>query len=64
MNISLASTEINVTEGEGVVTLLIRKTDGAIGPVAVRIFTVEGTATGIKLAMTCPCVIMKHMNDV
>ena len=60
MNISLASTALNVTEGEGVVRLMLVKTAGAIGQVAVRIFTVEGTATGNKLA-TCPWVILNYI---
>ena len=46
MNISFVSTAINVSEGEGVVKLQLVKTDGALGPVAIRIFTVDGTATG------------------
>ena len=47
MNISFVSTAINVSEGEGVVKLQLEKTDGALGPVAIRIFTVDGTTTGI-----------------
>ena len=34
-------------EGMGVVTLMLEKTEGAIGPVSIRIFTVEGTAIGM-----------------
>lgn len=50
MNISFASTAINVSEGEGVVVQLrLMKTDGALGPVAIRIFTVDGTATGMVI---------------
>ena len=48
MNISFAVTDIAVSEGEGVVTLLLEKTEGAIGPVSVRIFTIAGTALGIS----------------
>ena len=47
MNISFALTDIAVSEGEGVVTLVLQKTEGAIGPVSVRIFTVAGTAVGM-----------------
>ena len=47
MNVSFAVTDIAVSEGEGVVTLMLEKTEGAIGPVSVRIFTTAGTALGI-----------------
>ena len=46
MNISFIATEIEVVEGMGVITLMLKKTEGAIGPVSVKIFTVEGTAIG------------------
>ena len=48
MNVSFAVTDIAVSEGEGVVTLMLEKTEGAIGPVSVRIFTTAGTALGIS----------------
>ena len=47
MNISFAITDVAVSEGEGVVTLMLEKTEGAIGPVSVRIFTTAGTAVGM-----------------
>ena len=46
MNVSFAVTDIPVSEGEGVVTLMLEKTEGAIGPVSVRIFTTAATALG------------------
>ena len=49
MNVSFAVTEIDVMEGEGVVTLILEKTLGAIGPVSIRVFTDEGTATGMDV---------------
>ena len=49
MNISFVVTEFDVMEGEGVVTLVLEKTDGAVGPVVVKIFTVEGTAFGMLI---------------
>ena len=48
MNISFAVTDVAVSEGEGVVILILEKTEGAIGPVSVRIFTIAGTATGMS----------------
>lgn len=48
MNISFAVTDVAVSEGEGVVTLMLEKTEGAIGPVSVRIFTIAGTALGMS----------------
>jgi hypothetical protein len=48
MNVSFAVTDIAVSEGEGVVTLMLEKTEGAIGPVSVRIFTTAGTALGMS----------------
>ena len=47
MNVSFAITDVAVSEGEGVVTLILEKTEGAIGPVSVRIFTTAGTALGM-----------------
>ena len=46
MNISFASTNINVREGSGVVEFLLEKTAGAVGPVAVLLTTQDGTAIG------------------
>ena len=46
MNISFVATSIDVSEGEGVIKLVLRKTEGAIGPVSIRIYTEEGTAIG------------------
>jgi hypothetical protein len=48
MNVSFAVTDIAVSEGEGVVTLMLEKTEGAIGPVSVRIFTTAATALGMN----------------
>ena len=47
MNISFITTEIEAVEGVGVITLILKMTEGAIGPVSIRIFTVEGTALGM-----------------
>ena len=49
MNISFIETDIDVTEGEGVAKLVLQKTEGAIGPVSIRIFTVDDTAIGSYL---------------
>jgi hypothetical protein len=48
MNVSFTVTDIAVLEGEGVVTLMLEKTEGAIGPVSVRMFTTAGTALGMN----------------
>ena len=47
MNVSFAVTDVGVSEGEGVVTLMLEKTEGAIGPVSIRIFTIAATALGM-----------------
>ena len=47
MNISFVATNIDVIEGAGVIELVLKKTEGAIGPVSVRIYTEEGTAIGM-----------------
>ena len=59
MNVSFAVTDIAVSEGEGVVTLMLEKTEGAIGPVSVRIFTTAGTALGISKIL----MISSQTND-
>ena len=62
MNISFAVTDIATSEGEGLVTLLLEKTVGAIGPVSVRIFTIAGTALGMsKLISRTPIIIIVMM---
>ena len=44
MNISFAETLISVREGQGIVTFVLLKTEGAVGPVLVNISTQDGTA--------------------
>ena len=57
MNVSFAITDITVSEGESVVTLMLEKTEGAIGPVSVRIFTTAATALGrSKSSKNSPCL--------
>ena len=46
MNVSFAVTDITVSEGECMVTLMLEKSEGAVGPVSVGIFTTAGTALG------------------
>ena len=50
MNVSFAETTIEVMEGIGLVTFTLEKTMGALGPVAVRIFTTSGSAVGMPHA--------------
>ena len=65
MNISFVVTEFDVMEGEGVVTLMLEKTEGAIGPVSVRLFTEEGTALGMFcLPNFVNCFIGTHVKKV
>ena len=44
MNVSFAATQVEVREGDGSVSLQLLKTEGARGPVTVRVFTRDGTA--------------------
>ena len=46
MNISFATTNINVREGSGVVEFVLEKTAGAVGAVEVLLTTRDGTAGG------------------
>jgi len=46
MNISFATTSINVSEGSGVVELVLEKTAGAVGLVTVLHTTQDSTARG------------------
>ena len=69
MTISIVVTEIDVIEGECDVRLKLKKTEGAIGPVSVRIYTEQGTAIGmmrcdvkneIILTHTPPCMTLYY----
>ena len=46
MNVSFAAVSIEADEGDCTVILQLHKTGGALGPVSVQIFTVNGTARG------------------
>ena len=46
MNVSFAAVTIEANEGDCIVILQLDKTEGALGPVSVQIFTVSGTARG------------------
>ena len=63
MNISFIATEIEVMEGAGVVTLMLKKTEGAIGPVSIRIFSVEGTAIGMLRNYSLSSIRRRHGID-
>ena len=60
MSISIVVTEIDVIEGECDVRLILKKTEGAIGPVSVRIYTEEGTAIGMMRCDVEDEVIVTH----
>ncbi len=45
MNVSFASTSIDVVEGVGIFDFTLKKTEGALGPVSIRITSMDGTAT-------------------
>ena len=72
MNISFVATNIDVIEGECDVRLKLKKTEGAIGPVSVRIYTEEGTAIGMMrcdvkneviLTHTLPCITLYYFRE-
>ena len=46
MNINFAAVSIEANEGDCTVNLQLDKSEGALGPVSVQIFTVSGTARG------------------
>ena len=46
MNVSFTAVSIEADEGDCTVILQIDKTEGALGPVSVQVFTVSGTARG------------------
>ena len=46
MNVSFAAVSIEADEGDCTVILQLDKTEGALGPVSVEIFTVSETARG------------------
>lgn len=46
VNVSFGMSSFFVVEGNGFVKLLLTKTAGAEGPVSVRLFTLDGSATG------------------
>ena len=46
MNVSFAAVSIEADEGDCTVILKLDKTEGALGPVSIQIFTVSGTAKG------------------
>ena len=50
MNVSFVETTIEVMEGVGLVTFTLEKTMGALGPVAVQIFTTSRSAVGMPHA--------------
>ena len=63
MNVSFAITDIAVSEGEGVVTLMLEKSEGAVGPVSVRIFTTAGTALGTSKTITPLIMIPSQLTN-
>ena len=46
MNVTFADVSVEVVEGVGVVSFVLMKTPGAVGPVSVQIATEDGTAEG------------------
>lgn len=46
MNVSFGALTFSTIEGNGSVELVLLKTAGAIGPVSVNLFTIDGTAKG------------------
>ena len=46
MNVSFADVSVEVTEGVGLVSFLLLKTAGALGPVSVQVATIDQSAEG------------------
>ena len=46
MNVSFVETSLTISEGIGVVRFTLEKTTGAMGPVSVRLYTVDDSAVG------------------
>ena len=44
MNVSFGAPRFSVVEGKGFAELVLTKTPGAVGPVSVNLFTVDGSA--------------------
>lgn len=44
MNITFGATNVSVFESSGYVEVVVTKSEGAVGPVAVNFTTVDGTA--------------------
>ena len=51
MNVSFADVSVEVTEGVGLVSFLLLKTAGALGPVSVQVATVDQSAEGTCMQM-------------
>ena len=47
MNISLGETNTSISEGIGFYEVRLLKSEGALGPVTVTLFTISGSATGL-----------------
>ena len=46
MEVAFGGGDVFVEEGRGVLVVTLVKTDGAVGPVRVRLFSLSGTASG------------------
>ena len=51
MEVGIATSELFVVEGEGVLEVTLMKSQGAVGPVQVRLLTQSGTALGKLLSL-------------
>lgn len=49
MNVSFADVSVEVTEGVGLVSFLLLKTAGALGPVSVQVATLDQSAEGTHM---------------
>ena len=51
VEVAFGEGEVVVEEGRGVLGVTLVKTEGAIGPVRVRLFSLSGTASGKPLSL-------------
>ena len=59
MIVSFADVSVEVTEGVGLVSFLLLKTAGALGPVSVQVATIDQSAEGMyNYISTCTCGLL------
>ena len=56
MEVGYGDVPVFVEEGRGVLDVTLVKTDGAVGPVQVRLFSLSGSARGKPLSLILYCI--------